>query len=40
MEEKIDHGQAPTRPCATPINPTYSGAVFRSCPPGPNTSTL
>src|SRR5262249_22801368 len=22
-------------PCATPINPKYSGAVFRSCPPGP-----
>ena len=22
-------------PCATPIDPKYSGAVFRSCPPGP-----
>jgi hypothetical protein len=27
-------------PCATPISPKYSGAVFRSCPPGPNTWTL
>src|SRR5215831_8314437 len=27
-------------PCATPINPKYSGAVFRSCPPGPNTWML
>jgi len=23
-------------PCATPINPKHSGAVFRSFPPGPN----
>src|SRR5215471_17565513 len=27
-------------PCATPIHRKYSGAVFRSCPPGPNTRTL
>src|SRR5262249_56752664 len=28
------------RPVCTPIDPKYSGAVFRSCPPGPNTWTL
>src|SRR5262249_31479209 len=28
------------RPSATPIDPKYSGAVFRSRPPGPNTWTL
>jgi len=22
-------------PCSTPVNPKYSGAVFRSFPPGP-----
>src|SRR5262249_28688270 len=30
----------PQRPVCTPIDPKYSGAVFRSCPPGPNSWTL
>jgi len=27
-------------PCATPINPKYSGAVFQSCRPGPGPLTF